>query len=64
MRTRRLRSGDHTIGYLRITQFTESVPEQVQQALEELQDKDVEGLILDLRNNSGGIGELRPGGRR
>ena len=55
VRTRRLRSGDHTIGYLRITQFTESVPEQVQQALEELQDKDVEGLILDLRNNSGGL---------
>ena len=55
VRTRRLRSGDHTIGYLRITQFTEGVPEQVQQALEELQDKDVEGLILDLRNNSGGL---------
>ena len=55
VRTRRLRSGDHTIGYLRITQFTESVPEQVQQALEELQDKDIEGLILDLRNNSGGL---------
>jgi len=55
VRTRRLRSGDHTIGYLRITQFTEGVPEQVQQALEELQDKDIEGLILDLRNNSGGL---------
>ena len=55
VRTRRLRSGEHTIGYLRITQFTDGVPEQVQQALEELQDKNVEGLILDLRNNSGGL---------
>ena len=54
VRTRRLRSGEHTIGYLRITQFTDGVPEQVQQALQDLQDKDIEGLILDLRNNSGG----------
>ena len=50
-----MRSGDHTIGYLRITQFSEGVPEQVQQALEELQNKEIEGLILDLRNNSGGL---------
>ena len=55
VRTRRLRSGEHTIGYLRITQFTDGVPELVRQALEELQDKNVEGLILDLRNNSGGL---------
>ena len=55
VRTRRLRSGEHTIGYLRITQFTDGVPEQVQQALQDLQDKDIEGLILDLRNNSGGL---------
>jgi len=55
VRTRRLRSDDHTFGYLRITQFTDGVPEQVQQALEELQDKNIEGLVLDLRNNSGGL---------
>ena len=55
VRTRRLRSDDHTFGYLRITQFTDGVPEQVQQALEELQDKNIEGLLLDLRNNSGGL---------
>ena len=55
VRTRRLRSGEHTFGYLRITQFTDGVPEQVQQALEELQDKSIEGLVLDLRNNSGGL---------
>merc|ERR1711939_517959 len=55
VRTRRLRSDDHTLGYLRITQFTDGVPEQVQQALEELQDKNIEGLVLDLRNNTGGL---------
>tara|TARA_Y100001968_G_scaffold311902_1_gene334478 strand:+ start:3535 stop:4794 length:1260 start_codon:yes stop_codon:yes gene_type:complete len=55
VRTRRLRNESHTIGYLRITQFSEGVPEQVKEALEELIEKDVEGLILDLRNNSGGL---------
>ena len=55
VRTRRLRSGSKTFGYLRITQFSEGVPEQVEEALGELQNKDIEGLVLDLRNNSGGL---------
>ena len=55
VRTRRLRSGNHTLGYLRITQFSDGVPEQVKEALTELQNKDIEGLVLDLRNNSGGL---------
>ena len=55
VRTRRLRSGSHTFGYLRITQFSEGVPQKVQEALEELQTKEIEGLLLDLRNNSGGL---------
>ena len=55
VRTRRLRSGSHTLGYLRITQFSEGVPEQVKEALAELQNKEIEGLVLDLRNNSGGL---------
>lgn len=55
VRTRRLRSDAHTLGYLRITQFSEGVPAQVREALEELSDKNVEGLVLDLRNNSGGL---------
>ena len=55
VRTRRLRNESHTIGYLRITQFSEGVPEQVKEALQELSGKEVEGLILDLRNNSGGL---------
>mgnify|MGYP001250628886 CR=1 FL=1 len=55
VRIRRLRSNSHTLGYIRITQFTEGVPEQVKQAIDELQAKSIEGLVLDLRNNSGGL---------
>ena len=55
VRTKRLRDDSHTIGYLRITQFSESVPEKIEEALQELKDKEVEGVILDLRNNSGGL---------
>lgn len=55
VRTRRLRIDTHTLGYIRITQFTEGVPVQVQQALNELKDKSIEGMVLDLRNNSGGL---------
>ena len=55
VRTKRLRNDSHTIGYLRITQFSESVPKKIEEALQELKDKEVEGIILDLRNNSGGL---------
>ena len=61
VRTRRLRVNGHDLGYLRITQFSEPVPSQVEKALNSFRDpadpsaKPVEGLILDLRNNSGGL---------
>ena len=61
VRMRRLRVQGHDLGYLRITQFSEPVPSQVEEALlafGQTTDKDsgpVEGLILDLRNNSGGL---------
>ncbi|MEB3159146.1 MAG: S41 family peptidase [Synechococcus sp.] len=55
VRTRRLRRDEHTLGYLRITQFSEGVPEQVREAITELSEKGIEGLVLDLRNNSGGL---------
>ncbi len=55
VRTKRIRNENHTLGYLRITQFTEGVPEQVKEALKELSEKEVEGIVLDLRNNSGGL---------
>ena len=55
VRSKRLRVGEHTLGYLRITQFSEPVPQDVQEALADLNSKAIEGLILDLRNNSGGL---------
>lgn len=59
VRVRRVREGSHTIGVLRITQFSEPVPEQVRLALQGLSgnggEPPVEGLLLDLRNNPGGL---------
>ena len=43
------------LGYLRITQFAEPVPRAVAEALADLQRQDISGLVLDLRNNSGGL---------
>ncbi|MGD1831847.1 MAG: S41 family peptidase [Sphaerochaetaceae bacterium] len=49
------------MGYLQITQFTESTAMQVQQKLEEIGISTLSSLIIDLRNNPGGIvdGTLR-----
>ena len=59
VRSHRLQSEGHSLGYLRITQFSEPVPHQVRSALAELTatggSGPIEGLILDLRNNSGGL---------
>jgi carboxyl-terminal processing protease len=60
VRLRQLRWHGHDLGYLRITQFSEPVPQQVRDALATLATSPgggagVDGLILDLRNNSGGL---------
>ncbi|MEB3318181.1 MAG: S41 family peptidase [Cyanobacteriota bacterium] len=61
VRMARLHLQGHDLGYLRIAQFSEPVPAQVEQALLAFSqtggddDKPIEGLILDLRNNSGGL---------
>ena len=55
VRSRRFREDGHTYGLLQIRQFTTKAPELVRTALEALQDKCIEGLILDLRNNPGGL---------
>lgn len=44
-----------TTGYIRITQFQESTPDDLSDALESLKEKEIQGLILDLRNNPGGL---------
>lgn len=53
--SRRLREDGHTYGLLQIRQFTSTVPDLVSAALAELQNKCIEGLVLDLRNNPGGL---------
>ncbi len=43
------------IGYLRISEFQDNTPEDLDKALDGLLRKNMEGLILDLRNNPGGL---------
>ncbi|MGA0021459.1 MAG: carboxyl-terminal processing protease CtpZ [Vulcanococcus sp.] len=55
VRQRLIERDGHRWGYLRISQFAEPVPQQVAAALHDLQEQSIEGLVLDLRNNSGGL---------
>ena len=43
------------IGYVRIISFVDPTGRQLREALEELLDQGAEGLVLDLRNNGGGL---------
>ncbi len=46
---------DNGIGYLNISQFTENVSGNVKEHLENLSNEGMKSLIIDLRNNPGGI---------
>ncbi len=49
---------DPSIGYIRIDQFTNETDSEFQSALQSLEDQKIDSLILDLRDNPGGmIGE-------
>ncbi|MEM1083693.1 MAG: S41 family peptidase [Verrucomicrobiota bacterium] len=41
-------------GYLRLASFTDAAPREIEAALDELEDKGMQRLILDLRGNPGG----------
>jgi carboxyl-terminal processing protease len=43
------------IGYVRLTGFTKTASKEMREAIEELQRDGVRGLIVDLRNNPGGL---------
>src|SRR5436190_1481282 len=43
------------VGYLRISSFDEKTGTQIQEAIESLGGKKLKGLVLDLRNNPGGL---------
>ena len=46
---------DETIGYIKITQFQEKTAADLRNALEEIDKENINALILDLRNNPGGL---------
>lgn len=46
---------DTRIGYLRILRFTNRTPSETEQALTELRAQNIEAIILDLRDNGGGL---------
>ncbi len=59
-------------GYVRVTSFDEKTAEQIREAIEKLGGRRLKGLVLDLRNNPGGMLEsalqtaslfLKPGAR-
>jgi carboxyl-terminal processing protease len=43
------------IGYVRIESFTERTEDEIVSALQELQEQEATGLVLDLRDNAGGL---------
>ncbi|MEL6527796.1 MAG: S41 family peptidase, partial [Chloroflexota bacterium] len=45
---------DERIGYIQILRFTARTPEELTTGLTELLDNDITGLILDMRDNTGG----------
>ena len=46
---------EDNIGYLKISAFDEGCSEEFEQKLQDLQNKNIKSLIIDLRNNGGGI---------
>ncbi len=46
---------DNNIGYIRIEEFDTITCEQFEKAIDELESKGMEGLIIDLRSNGGGL---------
>lgn len=43
------------VGYVLVTGFEAPTPRQFAEAIQELEDKKIEGLVIDLRNNPGGL---------
>ena len=48
-------TGSFKIGYVRLIQFNEPTAEELSKALDDLQKQGMEALVLDLRNNPGGL---------
>ncbi|MEY2525669.1 MAG: carboxyl-terminal processing protease [Verrucomicrobiota bacterium] len=48
-------TGSFKIGYIRLIQFNEPTADELAKALDDLEKKGMQALILDLRNNPGGL---------
>jgi len=48
-------SGEHKIGYVRLTQFSDPTARELADGLDKLEAEGMEALVLDLRNNPGGL---------
>lgn len=46
---------EDNVAYIRLSEFQERSPEELEKALSELESLGMEGLVLDLRNNPGGL---------
>lgn len=46
---------DAEIGYIQISQFIEPTGKDFKEALDEIEESDAEGFVIDLRNNGGGL---------
>lgn len=46
---------DDNIGYVRLNRFAETTHDELREALTDLKQRDVSGLIFDLRSNGGGL---------
>lgn len=52
---RNFKVNEHKIAYLRITQFGEHTAEEFAKAMKKINDQGALGLVMDLRNNPGGL---------
>lgn len=46
---------EDSLGYVRISQFSETTPENLERALNSLERQGIKGLVIDLRRNPGGL---------
>jgi carboxyl-terminal processing protease len=51
----RMLPGEPQIGYLNVMSFTSRTPDELAEAIAALEDQGMQGLVLDLRNNAGGL---------
>ena len=51
----RFKTIENTVGYIRLTQFQESSAKDLAKALKQFQEQKLQALVLDLRNNPGGL---------